>query len=147
MAVAVLSPATDASGGTAKSSPKGMESKPIGAPLDALRPLLTVASQADFAEALRQQRLARGLTLADLDHIAGFHDGYASHLERPFARTGKKSFKLTPMASIWLEALGLQLALAPAHCRCSAVSDLAGPATLMGKDALLRPCPAQQATI
>lgn len=111
MAAAVLSPVTDASGGTVKSSPERMESKPNGAPLGALRPILTVATQADFAEALRQQRLAKGLTLADLDHIAGFHDGYASHLERPFSRTGKKSFKLTPMAVIWLAALGLQLAL------------------------------------
>ncbi len=88
-----------------------MESKPNGVSLGALRPILTVSNQADFAEALRQRRLAQGLTLADLDHIAGFHDGYASHLERPFARTGRKSFKLTPMASIWLETLGLRLAL------------------------------------
>jgi len=100
-----------------------MESKPNGAPLGTLRPILTVASQADFAEALRQQRLAKGLTLADLDHIAGFHDGYAAHLERPFARTGKKSFKLTPMAGVWLEVLGLRLALVRAPCTSSALGE------------------------
>lgn len=100
-----------------------MESKPIGHLAEGLRPILTVASQADFAEALRQQRLAKGLTLADLDHIAGFHDGYASHLERPFARTGKKSFKLTPMAGVWLEVLGLRLALVPVARMSSALGE------------------------
>ncbi len=120
MAAAVLSPVTDASGGTVKSSPKGMESKPNGAPLGALRPILTVASQEDFANALKQRRLDMGLSQMELDHIAGFHDGYASHLERPFARTGKKSFKLTPMAAIWLEALGLRLTLQE-RCTASAL--------------------------
>lgn len=111
MAVAVLSPVTDASGGTSKSSPNDMESKPNGAPLGVLRPILTVASQADFAEAMKQRRLEMGLTQMDLDHIAGFHGGYSAHLETPFTRTGKRSFKLTPMAGIWLEALGLRLTL------------------------------------
>lgn len=111
MAVAILSPVTDASGGTSKSSPNDMESKPNGAPLGVLRPILTVASQADFAEAMKQRRLELGLTLSDVDHMAGFHDGYASHLERPFTRTGKKSFKLTLMAGVWLDTLGLGLCL------------------------------------
>lgn len=95
-----------------------MESKPIGHPAEGLRPILTVASQADFAEALRLQRLSMGLTLADLDHKAGFHEGYAAHLERPHTRSGKKSFKLTPMATIWLDTLGLHLALAKYHPNC-----------------------------
>ncbi len=144
MAVAVLSPVTDASGGTSKSSPNDMESKPNGALLGVLRPILTVASQADFAEAMKQRRLAMGLTQMGLDHIAGFHDGYSAHLETPFTRTGKKSFKLTPMATIWLAALGLRLALIPASCRSSAVSDWGHAATLTDKDALLHPCPAYQ---
>lgn len=55
-----------------------------------------------------------GLTQMQVDHIAGFHDGYTAHLERPFARTGRRSFKLNPMATIWLEALGLRLVVAPA---------------------------------
>lgn len=99
-----------------------MESKPNSPSIEGLRPILTVASQADFAEAMKQRRLAMGLTQMELDHIAGFHDGYSSHLEAPFARSGKKSFKLTPMATIWLAALGLRLALIPASCRSSAVS-------------------------
>jgi hypothetical protein len=119
-----------------------MESKPNGAPLGTLRPILTVASQADFAEALRQRRLSLGLTLADLDHIAGFHDGYASHLERPFARTGKKSFKLTPMASIWLEALGVRLALITTPCTSSALGKTPANHTLQGRDAFPHSRPA-----
>lgn len=88
-----------------------MESKPIGHPAEGLRPFLTVASQAEFAEAMRDRRLALGLTLADLDHAAGFHDGYAAHLENPFARSGRKSFKLSRMGVIWLDALGFDLGL------------------------------------
>lgn len=97
-----------------------MESKPIGPSIEGLRPILTVASQADFAEAMKQRRVAMGLTQMELDHIAGFHDGYSAHLETPFTRTGKKSFKLTPMAGIWLEALGLRLTLQE-RCTASAL--------------------------
>lgn len=121
-----------------------MESKPNGAPLGVLRPILTVASQADFAEAMKQRRLEMGLTQMELDHIAGFHDGYSAHLETPFTRTGKKSFKLTPLASVWLTALGLRLALVSTTCMSSAVSDRDHTATLTDKDALLHPCPAYQ---
>lgn len=90
-----------------------MESKPFGHMAEGLRPILTVANQADFAEALRMRRLEMGLTLADLDHIAGFHDGYAAHLEHPFTRSGKRSFNLTAMGRVWLEALDLQLIARP----------------------------------
>lgn len=123
-----------------------MESKPNGAPLGVLRPILTVASQADFAEAMKQRRLEMGLTQMELDHIAGFHDGYSAHLETPFTRTGKKSFKLTPLASVWLTALGLRLALVSTTCMSSAVSDRDHPGTLTDKDALLHPRPAHQET-
>lgn len=123
-----------------------MESKPNGAPLGVLRPILTVASQADFAEAMKQRRLEMGLTQMELDHIAGFHDGYSAHLETPFTRTGKKSFKLTPLASVWLSALGLRLALISTTCMSSAVSDRDHPGTLTDKDALLHPRPAHQET-
>lgn len=88
-----------------------MESKPNRPMPGGLRPILTVATQEDFAEALRLRRLALGMTLADVDHIAGFHDGYTAHLERPFTRSGKRSFKLTPMAGIWMQTLCLQLHL------------------------------------
>ena len=96
-----------------------MESKPFGASPEGLRPILT---QADFASAMRERRQELGLTLADLDHLAGFHDGYASHLEQPHTRSGKKSFKLTGMGAIWLQTLGLRLVLAPVEgCTLSAL--------------------------
>lgn len=121
-----------------------MESKLIGSPTVTLRPILTVATQADFAEALRLRRLEMGLTQMQLDHVAGFHDGYTAHLERPFSRTGKKSFKLTPMAGIWLEALGLEIALVPRSYTTSAVSEAANQNTMTDMGALLHPCPAIQ---
>lgn len=107
-----------------------MESKPIGIPAEGLRPILTVAGQADFAEAMRLRRLSMGLTQMEVDHIAGFHDGYTAHLERPFARTGRRSLKLNPMAEIWLQVLGLRLAVAPADCKVCAVSGFKPPATI-----------------
>lgn len=113
MAAAVFSPVTDACGGTSKSNHIDMESKPIGHLADGTRPILTVAGQADFAEALRLRRLAMGLTQMQVDHIAGFHDGYTAHLERPFSRSGRASLKLNPMAAVWLQVLGLRLCLAP----------------------------------
>ncbi len=90
-----------------------MESKGNALPLVGLRPILTVASQAEFAEALRERRLQLGLTLSELDHKAGFHEGYAAHLERPFTRTGRRSFNITPMGGIWMEVLKTRLALLP----------------------------------
>ena len=86
-----------------------MESKPNSLPIGGPRPIVPITNQADFAAALREQRLAQGLTLADVDHIAGFHDGYTAHLEHPFTRSGKKSFRLTAMGAIWLETLGMDL--------------------------------------
>lgn len=110
-----------------------MESKPIGHLAEGLRPILTVAGQADFAEALRLRRLAIGLTQMQVDHIAGFHDGYTAHLERPFARTGRRSLKLNPMASIWLEVLGLRLAVAPSDCGVCAVSDVGAQTNILAR--------------
>lgn len=96
-----------------------MESKTSAPQIEGIRPILTLASQEEFADALRMRRLALGLTLAELDHLAGFHDGYASHLERPFSRSGKRSFKLTEMATIWLDSLGLAVTLS--ECTSSAL--------------------------
>jgi hypothetical protein len=109
--------------------------------MEGLRPILTVASQADFAEALRLRRLAIGLTQMDVDHIAGFHDGYAAHLERPFTRTGRRSFKLSPMGVIWLQTLGLKLAVVESDCSICAVSPITFRTTLTDRDANPAPRP------
>ena len=135
---------TDASGGTVKSIPEDMESKPNRPPSGSLRPILTVTNQADFAETLRLRRLQLGMTLADLDHLAGFHDGYAAHLERPFTRSGKKSFNLTTMAGVWLQALDLRLGLA---CVSSALAEDAERPTIIDTGAHQRPGPASRRSI
>lgn len=126
-----------------------MKSKPIGRSVEVLRPILTVENQADFAEAMRQRRLALGWTQMELDHIAGFHDGYAAHLERPFSRSGRKSFTLSRMAVIWLEALGLELCIRQRTepTKSSAVRQPTAFGTLLNKDAQLHPRPAQQVEI
>ena len=67
-----------------------------------------ISSQDDFVAVLR-----RRMTCLDLDHKAGFHDGYTAHLENPHARSGRNSLRLNPMAQLWLDALGLQLMLGP----------------------------------
>jgi hypothetical protein len=72
---------------------------------------LIIQSQADFVRALRQRRRELGLTCLELDHRAGFHDGYTSHLEHPERRTGRGSLRLTAMATVWLQTLGLDLVL------------------------------------
>ena len=85
-------------------------------------------TQEDFVDVLRDRRHAMGLTLADLDHVAGFHGGYASHLEKPFTRSGKRSFKLTEMGAIWLQALGLRLLIEPVReCTSSALGGNENP--------------------
>ena len=122
-----------------------MESKPIGHLAEGLRPILTVTGQEDFAEALRLRRLAMGLTQMEVDHIAGFHDGYVAHLERPFARSGRRSFKLNFMGAVWIQTLGLKLALVPVDCRFCAVSDRRSIVNFPDRDAAPAPCPAQAA--
>ncbi len=73
-----------------------------------------VTSQDDFVAALKRRRADLRMTCLDLDHKAGFHDGYTAHLEHPHARSGRNSLRLNPMAVLWLDALGLRLVLQPA---------------------------------
>lgn len=72
---------------------------------------IPITSQADLVAALRARRAELRLTCLHLDHKAGFHDGYTSHLEHPERKTGRNSLKLNPMAVAWIEALGFELAL------------------------------------
>ena len=72
---------------------------------------LIIRSQGDFVRALRQRRREAGLTCLEMDHRAGFHDGYTSHLEHPERRTGRGSLRLTAMAIVWLQTLGMELVL------------------------------------
>jgi hypothetical protein len=80
-------------------------------PVDRLPEPVTIRSRDDFVAAMRRRRAELGWTCLELDHRAGFHDGYTSHLEHPERRTGRGSLTLNPMATIWLQTLGLELVL------------------------------------
>lgn len=72
-----------------------------------------ITSRADMAAVLRQARMNRGMTCLELDHVAGFHDGYTGKLEHPDTKSGKRGLQLSFMAECWIEALGYQLVLIP----------------------------------
>ena len=72
-----------------------------------------IRSQDDLVAALRRRRAELRLTCLQLDHRAGFHDGYTAHLENPHARTGRNSLKLNPLAVAWLDALRMRLVIVP----------------------------------
>lgn len=58
-------------------------------------------------EALKARRIERGLSCADLDARAGFHDGYVNKLENWEKAYGRG---IGPVSlRLWLEALGLAL--------------------------------------
>lgn len=79
--------------------------------VDQLRKPAVIRSRDDFVGAMRRRRTELGWTCLELDHRAGFHDGYMSHLEHPERRTGRGSLSLSAMAAIWLQTLGLELVL------------------------------------
>ena len=72
-----------------------------------------ITSQDDLVAALKRRRAELRMTCLQLDHKAGFHDGYTAHLETPHAKSGRNSLRLNPMAVLWLDALGLQLVVQP----------------------------------
>ena len=72
-----------------------------------------ITNQDDLVAALKRRRAELRMTCLQLDHKAGFHDGYTAHLENPNTRSGRNSMRLNPMAVLWLEALGLQLVVRP----------------------------------
>ena len=82
-----------------------------------LKPTL-VSSRSDIAGILQDLRYAAKLTGEQLDDIAGFSDRYTAKFEAGGAPQGRKGFiveedrvKVSPMASIWLETLGVSLVL------------------------------------
>jgi predicted transcriptional regulator len=72
---------------------------------------LIVHSRAEIAQRLADRRRELGMTLEALDYHAGFSDRYATKLEHGDTKSGKQGFHISPMAEIWLEALGLRLVL------------------------------------
>lgn len=87
---------------------------------------LIVHSRGQIVETLRARRHELGLTCEGLDDHAGFSDRYTAKLENPTSPSGKLGFhfdpasveigpagnlRMTAMAELWLDALGLCLVL------------------------------------
>ena len=73
--------------------------------------IATITCQDDLVAALKKRRAELRMTCLQLDHRAGFHDGYTAHLENPHAKSGRNSLRINPLAQLWLDALGLELVL------------------------------------
>lgn len=73
-----------------------------------------VTSTADFIQAVKEHREALGMTHADVDHIVGWQDAYASKFEGGDRVWGKRPFNMTANARDLLQGLGLRLVLMPA---------------------------------
>lgn len=74
-----------------------------------------IHGSADMVRVLADRRLALGLTVEELDGIAGLQERYSGKLEHPEQHWGRGSLHLTPMGEIWIESLGLRLVLMTAE--------------------------------
>ena len=68
----------------------------------------------DFMKLIEDRRKERGLTHADMDHLVGWQDGYASKVEGGDRVWGKRPFNITQNAVDALQALDLVLVAMPA---------------------------------
>ena len=68
----------------------------------------------DFAQAVKERREAMGLKHADVDHIVGWQDAYASKVEGFDRPWGKRPFNMTVNATDLMQALGLRMVILPA---------------------------------
>jgi len=76
-------------------------------------PAFRIVNRTDAARVMRDVRMAKGMTCLDLDHHAGFQDGYTAKLEHPDTPSGKRGLQVSYMFEVWLEALGYVFALLP----------------------------------
>jgi hypothetical protein len=74
--------------------------------LDEFTPLI-VCNRAQIAARLAERRRELGETCEDTDDRAGFSDRYVTKLENGT----RQGIHITPMAEVWLEAMGLKLVL------------------------------------
>ena len=81
-------------------------------PTHAFRPMV-VHTRADIAGLLARLRRGLGLTCEGLDWRAGWADRYTAKLEHGDAKSGRQGFHISPMAEVWLEALGAALVVMP----------------------------------
>lgn len=92
---------------------------------------IQIHSRADMASILRAHRIALGMTNHDLDHEAGFHDGYSAKMEHGDKPSGRKGYhfrepdpadpadggdlRISFNGEIWPETMGLAFVLMPAE--------------------------------
>lgn len=74
-----------------------------------VHPPTIVHSRADIAQLLADRRRALGMTCEGLDFHAGFSDRYTAKMEHGDKPSGRQGFHISPMAEVWLSALGLAL--------------------------------------
>ena len=74
-------------------------------------PPIIVHSRADIAGQLAQARRDQGMTCEALDYRAGFSDRYVTKMENGGKPGMRQGFHISPMAEVWLSALGFALVL------------------------------------
>ena len=74
---------------------------------------LKVRDRDDLLTVMRKAREATGRTHLEMDEIVGLGSGHYGKLERMGASWGKQGFKLTPSIVNCLDALNLELIIAP----------------------------------
>jgi hypothetical protein len=76
-------------------------------------PPVVAQSSEQIVDMLRKARMLQGLTQRDLDHLAGWADGYTGKVEAPATAPGRR--RPTPLSSfdLWLQALGVGVAIVP----------------------------------
>lgn len=73
-----------------------------------------INSTEDFIQFIKEHREGLGLTHADVDHMVGWQDAYASKVEGGDRVWGKRPFSMTVNARDLLQALGLRVVIMPA---------------------------------
>jgi hypothetical protein len=76
-----------------------------------LPPPIIVHNRGDVAALLAQARRDRGMTCEALDFHAGFSDRYTAKMEHGAKPSGRRGIWISPMAEVWLAALGKALLL------------------------------------
>lgn len=72
-----------------------------------------VRDRDDLLTVMRRQREALGLTHLEVDEIVGLGSGHYGKVERMGQDWGKQAFRMTPTITNCLDALNLELIIAP----------------------------------
>jgi hypothetical protein len=76
-------------------------------------PPVVAQTSEQIVDQLRKARMSQGLTQRDLDHLAGWADGYAGKVEAPVTAPGRRRPYPLMSFDLWLQALGVGVAIVP----------------------------------